>query len=172
MRREICLFILLFGFISAFMFCKNKEKTEVPATIPTLTGWIDEAELFDSIPSLNEEKENYQPDSMAVQQLKNVAFRLNILTILGTWCPDSRREVPRFLKVMDEVDNENFQFQLLAVDRSKRDSSGIAEKYEIEYVPTFVVIHNDQEIGRIIETPMETIEQDLVDIVANYEPEK
>ena len=84
---------------------------------------------------------------------------------LGTWCPDCKREVPRFLKTMELTNNEFIKFQLMGLDRTKRDSLGLAEKSEIEFVPTFVVFHQDQEIGRIVEIPSMSIEQDLVEIL-------
>ncbi len=89
---------------------------------------------------------------------------MNVLVFLGTWCSDSRREVPRFLKILELAHNDHIKFQLMGLDRSKRDSLGLAEKSQIEFVPTFVVFKNDQEIDRIVETPSLSIEQDLVKI--------
>jgi len=129
-----------------------------------LTGWITESQLFDLSPVYEEGKSVYQPDSASISFLKKFNEELNILIFLGTWCPDCRREVPRFLKVMEKADNNFIKFQLMGLDRTKRDSLGLAEKYQVEFVPTFVVLENNQEIGRIVEMPMLSIEQDLVEI--------
>jgi len=67
---------------------------------------------------------------------------------------------------MELVQNSHLTFKLFGLDRSKRDADGLAEKYQIEFVPTFVVLQDDEEIGRIVETPIVSIEQDLVEILA------
>jgi uncharacterized protein (DUF1015 family) len=50
------------------------------------------------------------------------------------------------------------------VDRTKT-----VEKMEleIEKVPTFIVYRNGEEIGRIIETPIKSMEEDLYEILKN-----
>ena len=39
--------------------------------------------------------------------------------------------------------------------------------YEIEYVPTFIFYREDKEIGRIIETPILSLEEDMLAILIN-----
>ncbi len=130
-----------------------------------LTGKLTAAHLYEQMPEYKSVGEEYQPDEGIVIKLASFSFPVSIDVFLGTWCPDSRRQVPRFLKIMDLADNANFQYQLYGLDRSKRDSEGSAEKSQIEYVPTFIISHNQKEIGRIVENPMVSIEHDLLEIV-------
>ncbi|MDZ7635237.1 MAG: hypothetical protein U5L72_12745 [Bacteroidales bacterium] len=45
---------------------------------------------------------DYQPDEAFMDELKQTDISdLTITIVLGTWCPDSRREVPRFMKIID-----------------------------------------------------------------------
>ena len=42
----------------------------------------------------------YQPDQAFMEELQKADISdLTITIVLGTWCPDSRREVPRFMKM-------------------------------------------------------------------------
>ena len=156
---------LLFTFL--IVSCGKKQETLKKSVYPIMMNHIAVEEMLSKIPEMKTAMENYQPDSAAVTFLSNFDKNVKISVVLGTWCPDSRREVPRFLKVMEAADNPHFQFELFGLDRAKKDSLGMAEKFQIEYVPTFIILMNDEEIGRIIETPTETIEQDLAEILMN-----
>jgi len=166
---------LLFSFITGILFLVScslvshqgtqKSTPQSPST-PILTGWLTQQQIFNKLPAYQLEKDQYQPGTEAIEKLNNSATAVQIIVFLGTWCPDSRREVPKFLKVMEQVQNRGITYKLLGLDRTKRDAEGLAESYQVEFVPTFVVLHNEQEIGRIVETPMVSIEQDLVEIFA------
>ena len=86
---------------------------------------------------------------------------------MGTWCNDSEREVPRFLKIVDESkfilpDN----IKLWAVDRNKSLASGITQEKSITRVATFIFLVDNEEIGRIIESPKSgRLEEDIRAIV-------
>jgi thiol-disulfide isomerase/thioredoxin len=163
-KRIIKFAFLLLLFVS-LLNCQQNKETQASKEKTILKGWITGDQLSELSPVYEAEKSGYQPDSTSVSFLKNFNKELNVLIFLGTWCPDCRREVPRFLKIMEIADNSFIKFQMMGLDRTKRDSLGLAEKYKIEYVPTFIVLQNEREIGRIIEIPMLSIEQDLVEIL-------
>jgi thiol-disulfide isomerase/thioredoxin len=113
----------------------------------------------------NEGFENYQPNAEVVDQikplLKNVTFEL----IVATWCPDSKRETPRFIKLLSKLDLAKSRYKMIAVNRKKvSPEAGVTEGY-IDYVPTFIIRQNGNEIGRIVERPTETLERDLLAIL-------
>ena len=39
---------------------------------------------------------------------------------MGTWCGDSKRETPRFFKILELADFEMTNFELVTVNRSKK----------------------------------------------------
>ncbi len=161
--------IFAFGLILIFLIvsCGKKQEATKKSAYPIMTNHIAVEEMLSKIPEMKTEMENYQPDSAAIAFLQNFDKDVKVAVVLGTWCPDSRREVPRFLKIMETANNPHFQYELFGLDRAKKDTLGMGEKFQIEYVPTFIVLMNEEEIGRIIETPTETIEQDLVEILMN-----
>lgn len=149
----------------AHLNCSNAQKSQVRESAnPILTGWLSPQKIFDQFQEYKLEKEKYQPDNTMLDKLKVYSIETEIIVFLGTWCPDSQREVPRFLKIMDLIQNSHINYKLFGLDRSKRDAGGLAERHQIEFVPTFVVLQNKQEIGRIVETPIVSIEQDLDEI--------
>lgn len=92
---------------------------------------------------------------------------IKIVVILGTWCGDSREQFPRFIKVLEKTNFPFSNLKTFAVDRKKKGLELNFDEYNIERVPTFYFYKNGKEIGRIIETPKETLEKDLFNIVTS-----
>lgn len=86
---------------------------------------------------------------------------------LGTWCPDSHREVPRFLKVLDRAGTALGPASMYGLDRTMKSPGGEEAPFAIERVPTFIFFKHGVEIGRIVETPHTSIEGDMVTILAS-----
>ena len=108
---------------------------------------------------------NYEVNSILLDSISSSLNSLNIIVVLGTWCSDSRREVPGFLKILDYVDFPGDKLKMIAVDRQKKGSGNEVEGLSIELVPTFIFFKGDSEIGRIIETPAGTLESDIKNIL-------
>lgn len=70
---------------------------------------------------------------------------------MATWCPDSKRELPRYFTVMDAAGVSDSTLTMVGVDRTKKDSEGLTEKWGITRVPTFVFFRGGQELGRVVE---------------------
>ena len=107
----------------------------------------------------------YHPDSSVISQLQRIDSTFSITIVMGTWCSDSRREVPRFYRVLDEIKFPKDKVELINVDRKKEAEELNLSKFNIERVPTLIVFSNGSEIGRIIETPKESLEKDLLNII-------
>jgi hypothetical protein len=88
---------------------------------------------------------------------------------MGTWCPDSRREVPRFLHVLDLWKFPPEKVTFIGVDDAKISPVGEYTGLGIQRVPTFILYKNNIEAGRIIENPVTSLEQDIVNILKRNE---
>lgn len=104
---------------------------------------------------------SYEPEKELVGKLARMKDSVEILIVYGTWCSDSRRELPHFLKLMDAIQFPPDRISLIAVDRSKLLPAGVSSEHDIKLVPTFIVTYRGLEVGRILESPKNSLEQDL-----------
>ena len=93
----------------------------------------------------------YTPDPAAVATIKANAQDVTVLMIMATWCPDSKRELPRYFAIMDAAGIADSTLTMVGVDRTKKDGEGLTDKWSITRVPTFVFFRKGQEIGRVVE---------------------
>lgn len=136
-----------------------------PAPAP-LVGHVTRIDLQEYVTWKQLRAQDYTPDAAAVKRVADGAAGVEVLAIVGTWCGDSKREVPRFFKIADQAGFPMEKVTLVAVDRSKKDAGGLTEKHAITRVPTFVFLRAGQEIGRVTERPKTTLENDIADILS------
>jgi thiol-disulfide isomerase/thioredoxin len=114
--------------------------------------------------------DNYMPGSDALNKLlEKDKTGLTIKVVMGIWCPDSRREVPRFMKIMGLWQFPSDKLTFIGVDEEKQSPVGEYKSLEIQRVPTFIIYKNNIEAGRIIENPVTSLEQDIVSILNRNE---
>lgn len=115
--------------------------------------------------------EEYEPHAEIVSDLRAAGLEGTAISIFfGSWCGDSKREVPRFLKLLDAISFPSDQVTLIAVtneDSSLKQSPGREERdLGIYRVPTFIVSKNGAEMHRIVEYPVLSLERDLLAILS------
>jgi thiol-disulfide isomerase/thioredoxin len=108
----------------------------------------------------------YTPDSTTISKLKPLVSDLKVTIVLGTWCGDSKLQVPHFLKVLDQLQMPENSITLICVDGHKKSENGLTDNLNIVRVPTFIVTKNGKELGRIVESPKNTLEDDFLNIVS------
>lgn len=111
------------------------------------------------------EYNNYEINETSLDSIRARISDVSIKIVLGTWCSDSRREVPRFLRILDECGYDQSKLKLIFVDRKKEAVDTEVSTLNITLVPTFIVYRNREEIGRIIEAPKTNLESDLIKII-------
>ena len=113
--------------------------------------------------------EAYQPNQEKVEILITLLPQYTITAFFGTWCGDSRKELPRFYKILDEAQFplERLTVVALASDREhyKQSPGGEEEGLNVHRVPTFIFYKDGKEINRIVEHPVNTLEADMQEIV-------
>ena len=114
--------------------------------------------------------DGYQPNSDVLNKLNDIdKAGLSIKIVMGTCCPDSRREVPRFMRILDIWKFPVSMVTFIGVDMAKFSPVGEYDKLDIQRVPTFIIYKNNIEAGRIIEIPKASLEQDMVNILSGNE---
>lgn len=120
--------------------------------------------------------DSYPVDSFTCNFIRPLLSGKSITIFLGTWCGDSKREVPRVLKMLDCCGFPSNNLTLIMV--SNRDSLyKKSPQHEeagknIVRVPTIIIEQKGVEIGRIIEFPKTSLEKDMLSILRkeNYQP--
>jgi tetratricopeptide (TPR) repeat protein len=121
----------------------------------------------------NPNYEKYIPHPEIVNQLKKSIDKFSFKIVFGSWCGDSKRELPRMIKILRTVGVSENQLQLIGVSDSmavykqapNREEKGL----HVYRVPTFIVYQKGKEVGRINEYAVETLERDLLKIVKGEE---
>lgn len=169
--KYISFLITIVAFNGIFSFAQVTDVSQIPAFDkngnPMLLGRCDTSALFmEPFNSwFSTGLVQYKTDSCYADSIKAMANRYSVQLFFGTWCGDSKREVPRMLKVLYQSGFKDTAIDLVAVsnhDTLYKQSPLHEERgLNIIRVPTLIVYQSGKEIGRIVETPVESIEKDI-----------
>jgi thiol-disulfide isomerase/thioredoxin len=150
-----------------------------PAKDPILLGIIS-ADTLKTTPYKSWNDKNYSNyaihPQVKAQFNKSIFKDISIEAFFGSWCGDSKREVPRFIKLLHEIGFNEQKFKLIGVGASdslyKQSPGGEEIGKGIFKVPVFIIYKNGKEIGRINEYPANSLERDLLSILKDeyYSP--
>ncbi|HEY7368758.1 MAG TPA: thioredoxin family protein [Thermoanaerobaculia bacterium] len=131
-----------------------------------VSGEIDAATLFATVPIWKSLKDHYAPDASAVAALRK-AGKARLTVVFGTWCGDSKEYVPRLLKTVEAAANPDLTVRLVALDPGFLRPADVIQGRRVINVPTILVDRGGKEIGRVTETPaVENVEQDVAAILS------
>ena len=178
--KRINIFILILAAISFGLF--NLNSSDIPEGMfedpktgkPMLLGKITIEELQQEpfAEWYQMESDGYEVDTELTNAISDPG-QYTYEVFLGTWCGDSRREVPRMEKIFSEMGIDMSNVLIVTLDRDKISPNGEQEGKDIRYVPTLIVSKDNQEIGRIVESPSSetaTLESDLFEISLGIPP--
>jgi len=146
-------FVLLFAF-SMIIYGKSE-----------LTGPITKEEILEHSPDWQEVIDSYTPNQDIISELKSIHNEIKIEVFVGTWCPDSKRNVSAYIKIMELVNNSFLTTSYIGLPRDKDSRQPFIQGKNIIRIPTFIVYVKNQEKGRIVENPLKSVEEDLLDII-------
>ena len=126
-------------------------------------GSIEIEELFSEYSIFKTGYDNYVPSDFSVLKYDDVS----VVIFFGTWCHDSKRELPKALKIFNEIGINDENIELIAVGLDKKEPQGRAKKLRLMYTPTLIFFRGSQEIGRIIEKPVISLEKDIALIISS-----
>ena len=134
---------------------------------PLILGYCPVSEMNDSVffNTWTPEYNNYQPDFETLDKLEGKLDGIMIQIVFRSTCSDSREQLPRLFKILNELNYDLNSITLIGVNREKKGLSNEAEGLDIQFVPTIIFYKDGSEIGRIVETPAESLEKDLLKII-------
>ena len=126
-------------------------------------GSITIAKLFNDYRVFKNRYHRYNPSEFNSLEHDEI----NVVVFFGTWCHDSKRELPRALKIFKEMGLDDENIELIAVGLDKKEPQGRASQQNLLYTPTFIFMKGTKEIGRIIEKPAISLERDIELIISS-----
>ncbi len=162
-------FILSIFLISTFQIFAQDYKIipDEKTGEPLILGYCPASIVIDSLftDTWTTEYNNYQPDFETLDSLEGKLEDINIKIVFRSTCSDSREQLPRLFKILNELNYNVNSIILIGVNREKESLSNETEGLEIELVPTIIFYKDGNEIGRIVETPVESMEKDLLKLI-------
>jgi len=139
---------------------------EPPREPPSLLGEVTREQIENAEPEWVRGEVEAEIDAEAARELANVAPGAEVRVYLGTWCVDSRRELARLWRALDETGGMvPFEIEYLAVDRAANRPPELEQEVGLRYVPTLIVSRDGEEVGRIVELSPNGIERDLLGLL-------
>tara|TARA_B100001248_G_scaffold17864_1_gene11842 strand:- start:10 stop:579 length:570 start_codon:yes stop_codon:yes gene_type:complete len=109
---------------------------------------------------------SYNPKTDILKKIKPLIKKKGMVLIMGTWCEDSEREIPGLIKILESVNYDTTKMRIIAVDENKKTPNFIEKDYDLINIPTIIFYDNKNEINRIVEFPIKSIEEDILDILS------
>lgn len=122
----------------------------------------------------------YRPDTESARKLVGLTNEISVVVFMGTWCEDSHVQGPAFFKVLSEAGFDKNDVTLIFTDRDKTTPQNLEKGLNLTNVPTFIFYKTSysggkkeprgeastKEIGRIVESPRESLEKDMLKILS------
>ena len=168
MKKNLTILVLFLIFCNVSSQDINKIIFDSKAEEEILYGYCDREGLTSGQFSswFDPEYQSYQVDDSIIFTVDlDFLYTSNITVVLGTWCSDSQREVPRLFKILDYLHFPENNLKLICIDRSKNAEGIEVADLNIQLVPTIIFFQGDVEMGRIIESPEVSLESDIAGIM-------
>ncbi len=159
--------ILLLFVLTITVSCTAQQKNATKNASGDLIG-ITARTDFDQQPYtnwFNNYYTTYNVDQQTAKKLKKALKNVTIKAFMGTWCGDSKRETPRFYKILEAAKFDLENLEMITVNRGKKTPDNLQKGLNIFRVPTFIFYKDGKEIGRYVEYPRVSLEKDMLQIV-------
>lgn len=160
----------------------NEPQTQEKVVIPTsllgkdwegneiLVGSITYAQMTQYTEAwFDKEYDFYRINEERLAKIKPLLKDKRVVLIMGTWCEDSQREVPGMMKILNQAGYNTAEMEIIAIDEDKRTKEGLEKAYNLAYIPALIFFEGEKEMNRIVEFPMSSLEQDILDILSGKE---
>ncbi|PQV47250.1 hypothetical protein CLV33_10732 [Jejuia pallidilutea] len=175
--KNIIILIVAFSLVFISHTQNLNKEIALDGETPFLLGKIDKTGLtsINYKSWFNKNYNTYLPQKAIIEAIGTQLNTYNITLFMGTWCGDSKLEVPRFYKIITALGYPEHKLTVIAVSRKpymyKKSPNHEEAGLNIHRVPTFIFYKNGKEINRIVEHPVESLEKDILKIITsnNYQ---
>lgn len=112
---------------------------------------------------------DYIPDPEYINEISSAYSpgKHSFILFSASWCGDSEDGMPIIYEILSMAGINFEAVTLYGLDEDKKLPSGRATEMNIEKVPTLIILKDGVEVGRIIETPTKSWEEDLLAALRN-----
>jgi thiol-disulfide isomerase/thioredoxin len=104
-------------------------------------------------------------DKNKLDKIKTLINDVQIEVIFGDWCSDSIENVPRLIKILEEINFDMNKIKFINIDKKRKLGIELIKDKHVERFPTIIFYKSGKEISRIVETPHPTLEDNIIDIL-------
>jgi len=144
-------FFFFIAFFSVQALFAQTEITYEASGTKIIKGFMTRTDLDTAYAWFKQNQQGYTPEAGALQAFKVNKDSINLIVFGGTWCGDTKGLLPKFYSLADAAGFSNDRITLIGVDRSKKTFHHLTDAFEVTRVPTFIVMKNGKEIGRVVE---------------------
>jgi thiol-disulfide isomerase/thioredoxin len=168
---SLCLALIFIGCVTSHTHYDSRDEGH-EGNAKIIKGYIDRKTL-ETDTAFKWFADNYShanPDAAAITTFNEKKDNFTILVFGGTWCHDTQNLLPLFYKLIDKSNFPKDKVVLLGVDRNKTTISNWHNKYNVKNVPTFIILQNHKEVGRVVEYGNTgAIDKELAQIVSKIQ---
>ncbi len=128
---------------------------------PPLIGEIKLADLLKKKKDYAAAASQYRPNGAAISLLKSVQRPVEVVVFFGTWCHFCKKHLPRLVKSVEVAANPNITVRFVGINEDLTEPEALISKYAVSKTPTMIAWAGGGEIGRIVEEPTKSVEEDL-----------
>jgi thiol-disulfide isomerase/thioredoxin len=153
MKMKKYLLIIAAFFTVGMASAQTPEVTKEADGTKILKGFMTKQQLAGdtSFAWYAQNRQGYTPYPAALQSFKTAKDSIYILAFGGTWCSDTKFLLPKFYALAEAAGLAENRITLLGVDRAKTTVYGLEKAFNVTHVPTFIVLKDGKEIGRVVE---------------------
>ena len=112
----------------------------------------------------NENFENYTVEKINRDNFSEL-YNYDIEIFMNTLCHDSQREIPRLIKILNELNFPENKLKIILLNPNKESKMGYEVNKNITNTPTIIFNLDNIEVNRIVEFPKESLESDILKIL-------
>ena len=158
MRKKVTIIFTTLSFLLITTFVSAQLRSYEISTDPengskVLKGLITRADIQNdtAFKWFNVNMKLGQVNAAAVDAFKKHAQDIQLVVFGGTWCEDTQNLLPVFYKLVDKSGFPDSSITLIGVDRPKTTLYNLHKAFNVTKAPTFIVIKDGKEIGRVEE---------------------
>lgn len=129
---------------------------------PPGAGEIAVSALLDYCPEYRYRRDRYLPSEGAIHDLSSYGELTEVVVLLAVSSPPCGVWVPRLMKVFQAAGNPVFNIRYMLVDAPEHP---LVRRYGVNLLPTVILFHGDEEMGRLDREPRTTLEEEIVAIL-------